>query len=343
MRLARYAATAALLLLPLSACSQEDGTDGPEEPDPTTADPPAALEWQETGESAEQTVVVGREWRAVVAPDGAEAILSGDGEPVRVAAGRGYRVGQVLMSPDHAVVVSQDERERRPAKGVVVDLQTGEQRPSPGPEPAAGGSWALHEDELRYPTFRDRRYCLAAAHLPSSESQVDWCAEPRHGWSRATQSRWGTALMGFDDARPVSCRTLVVLTDGTPVPVTGVPECRGWEAVATEDGAVWSAVTDENNVTEGRVAATVGDEVLDLGTGSTGTLTPCGGSVFFARPAGDGPAALVRVLPDGSATTVWEAPGEGPGFLAAPACAGDVLTLTYLGEDGDQQLWAIID
>src|SRR5690606_13901077 len=129
-----------------------------------------------------------------------------------------------------------------------------------------------HGEELRYPTFREDRYCVAALHLPSGESQVDWCAEPRQGWSRVTQSRWGTALMTFDDTQPVSCRTLVVLTDGTPTPISGVPECTGWDAVATEDGAVWTVVTDEQNVTVGTVAATVGDEVLDLGTAITGTL-----------------------------------------------------------------------
>lgn len=342
------------MVLALPGCTGDgDGSDGPDGsggPDatPTASDSPAALEWQETGEPPEQAVVVGREWRAVVSADGSEVVLSGGDEPTRVPAGRGYRVGQVLMSDSHAVVVAQDERERRPAKGLVVDLATTEPGPArspvPGPLPAAGGSWALHADELRYPTFRGRRYCLAAVHLPSGEAQVDWCAEPRNGWSRVTQSRWGTAVMTFDDARPVSCRTLAVLTDGTPVPVTGVPECTGWEAVATEDGAVWSAITDESNVTQGQVAATVGDEVVDLGVGSTGTLTPCGDSVFFARPAGeDEPAQLVRVLPDGSASTVWESSDSGPGFLAAPACADDVLTLTYLGEGGDQQLWAIID
>lgn len=299
------------------------------------------LDWQPTGESPETTVVVGTRWRAVVPADDSAAVLSVDGEQVRVPAGRGYRIAQVLMADDHAVVVAQDDAERRPAKGTVVDLASGDTGPVPGPLPTAGGSWTLHGDELRYPTRGPRRaYCLAAVHLPSAETQIDYCAEKREGFSRVTSSAWGTALMTFDDARPVSCRTLAVLTDGTPVPVEGVPECKGWDVVATESGAVWSALPDEQNVQLGEFSATSDGTVVPLGTGATGTLVPCGDAVFFARSStGAAPAQLLRW--DGEQLrAAWEAQGSGPGFIATPACADDVLTLTYLGEDGDQQVWA---
>lgn len=311
-----------------------------ESPSPTAA-PPSGLDWQPTGESPESTVVVGTEWRAVVTADGTAITVSDGDEQVGLDAGRNRRFDQVLMTATHAVLVAQDQGDRKPAVGNVVDLSDGSISRVEGPRPASGGSWALHGDELRYPTTGPRdAYCLAAVHLPSGESQVDYCAGRREGFSRVTSSAWGTALMTFDDARPVSCRTLVVLTDGTPVPVEGVPECKGWDVVATESGAVWSTLPDERNVQLGQFSATRDGSVVPLGQGATGTLVPCGDDVFFARSStGAAPAQLLRW--DGEQLrTAWEAQGSGPGFLATPACADDVLTLTYLGEDGDQQVWA---
>lgn len=313
---------------------------------PGSAAPAAGLlDWQPTGEPVDAAVVVGRQWRAVVPAGGRRAVLSGGGERVRIPAGRGFRIDQVLMSDDHAVVVAQDKAERRPAKGLVMDLDSGDRGPVPGPLPAPGGSWTLHDDELRYPTTGRRgAYCLAAVHLPSAESQLEHCAGKGEGFSRVTTSDHGTALMTFDDTRPVSCRTLVVLTDVQPAPVEGVPECRGWDVVATATGAAWSALGDEQRVEEGDFSATHDGEVVPLGRGATGTLVPCGDSAFFATArSADTPPRLLRWTPDGELEVAYEASGTGRGFLTPPACADDVLTLTLLSEDGDEQLWATVD
>ena len=94
----------------------------------------------------------------------------------------------------------------------------GEQRDLVSPEPASGGSWALTDGDLYYPTYgEDRAYCLATAALADGNGEDGWCAEPRTGWSGLTASENGVALMTFDDARPVACRTLNLL-DGSGLP-----------------------------------------------------------------------------------------------------------------------------
>lgn len=322
-------------------------TGDPDASPPTGALPVEPLDWKDTGEQPGTTVVVGAEWRAVVTPDGSAAVLSRGGEERRIPAVRGFRTDPVLLSRSHAVVVARHRGERRPPAVAVVDLATGDVGPLPGPRPAAGGSWDLHGDQLRYPTSDPRpgsprgTYCLAAVDLTSAASEIEHCAGRGEGFSRVRTSDHGTALMTFDDARPVSCRTLVVLTDVRPAPVDGVPDCRGWDVVATGDGAVWSSLPDEQQVQRGEFSATRDGEVVPLGSGATGTLTPCGDSVFFARnAAGDEPARLLRLTPDGRLVVAYEAPSPGEGFLSPPACAADVLTVTLLAEGGDEQVWA---
>ena len=319
-------------------------TDGPtESPDGGQVTPtPALLDWTPTGESPDDVVVVGDQWRVRVLGEGDRAEVTGPDGPRTIEAGTGRRIEEVLLDEEWLVVVAQDEQGTRAAEATVVELSTGDGRRLT-PPPASGGSWAMHGGTLHYPTTGPQEtYCLAAFDLASGQGEVDYCAAPRHGFAGVVASSTTTALMTFDDARPVSCRTLATLTDGVAEPLAEAPACTGWDVAATPTGAVWSVLTDENQVGVGAFSASADGTTYDLGTGATGTLTPCGDSVYFARNAAGGqPAQLLRWTPEATLEVAYEAPGDGPGFLGEPACAGEVLTVSAFGAGGDEQVSAV--
>lgn len=360
--LATYAAGAVLVAGMLAGCADDPAepadppaTSATPDPTPTPTDESSAgteggpvtpttalLDWQPTGESPDDLVVVGAQWRVHVTGDGERAEVTGPDGPRTIEAGDGRRVADVLLDDDWLVVVAQDEQETRPTEATIMELATGDSRDLT-PTPTSGGSWSMHGGTLHYPTTGPQdTYCLAAFDLASGQGEVDYCAPPRHGFSQVVSSATTTALMVFDDARPVSCRTLATLTDGVAEPLTGVPECTGWDVAATENGAVWSVLPQEQQVGVGRFSARSGEATYDLGTGATGSLTPCGDSVYLARNAAGGkPAQLLRWTPDATLEVAYEAPGDGPGFLGPPACAGTVLTVSSFGADGDEQVSAV--
>jgi hypothetical protein len=263
---------------------------------------------------------------------------------VRLSPGPRRRFSEVLLDDDWAVLVAQDDAESRPSEASVVDLATGEVRRVVTPEPASGGSWAMHGGDLYYPTIGDGgAYCLATLALADGNGEDGWCAAPRTGWSGVTAGDAGVGLMTFDDARPVACRTLDLLDgSGLPQPVVGVEDCTGWDVAATPGGAAWSTVPKPRRQEEADFRAAADGGFFDLGPGTTGSLLPCGDSVFFVRdPQGpEDPARLMRWTPDRTLEVAYESASRGNAFLGEPACAGDVLTLSSFGEDGDEQVWA---
>jgi hypothetical protein len=355
------------LLLALTACA---GTDEPDADGPSTApagtseqpsseptstggtreEPEVAepverlLTWNDTGAPSGVRYVKGPEWEALGNEDNTAVDLARDGDALSIDAGGGRTVSEVLMSTDWAVVVRQDKAETEPSEVEVVDLATGEQTPLAGPAPASGGSWALVGGDLYYPTYGDdRAYCLATNALADSNGEDGWCAPERTGWSGLTASEDGVGMMTFDDARPVACRTLNVLDgSGVPQPVTGPTECLGWDVAATADGVVWSEVPRPRRQEEATFHASAGDGFFDLGPGTTGSLVPCGGSVFFVRDpqAPDEPARLMRWTPDHTLEIAYETASVGNAFLAEPVCGGGVLSVSSMGEKGDEQVWA---
>lgn len=364
--LATYAAGALLLTGLMAGCADEEpaadpGTSPSPSPSSTTSTTPspsttssptgtggpvipttALLDWIDTGGGPDDVVVKGALVGVAVVDGGRSAQVTGPDLDRTLSAGEGRRFDDVLLDDDWLVVVAQDTKETRPAEATVVELATGEPR-EVSPTPAAGGHWTMHGGTLHYPTTGPQdSYCLAAFDLASGEGEVDYCAPPRHGFSNVVASATTTALMTFDDTRPVSCRTLVTLTDGVAEPVPGTPECTGWDVAATPTGAVWTVLADEQNVGAGEVFASADGTTYDLGPGATGTLTPCGDSVYYARNAAGGePAQLLRWTPEGTLEVAYAAPGDGPGFLGEPACAGNVLTVSAFGADGDEQVSAV--
>ncbi|MCY7402974.1 MAG: hypothetical protein LH477_18845 [Nocardioides sp.] len=360
MRCRTTFALALLVPLALAGCSADDIAPAPtpatssdgSAPDsvaiePNTDPARALLEWNDTGVLVGTRYVKGPVWEALSNTEGTVIEMAGDGDAVTITAGSGRTISGVLMSETWAVVVKQDRAETSPSLAVAVDLTTGEQRDLVSPEPASGGSWALAGGDLYYPTYgEDRAYCLATAALADGNGEDGWCAEPRTGWSGLTASENGVALMTFDDARPVACRTVHLLDgSGLPQPVEGPSDCIAWDVAATADGAVWSEVPKPRRQEEATFHASVDGARVDLGPGTTGSAVPCGDSVFFVRDpqADDDPARLMRWTPQHTLEIAYESASRGNAFLGEPACGGDVLTLSSFGDAGDEQVWAAVD
>ncbi|MDR7253358.1 hypothetical protein J2X46_002343 [Nocardioides sp. BE266] len=314
--------------------------------DPAVAEPTEnLLDWRNTGALPRTRYVKGPAWEALGSEDDSTVDLARDGDALSIAAGSGRTISEVLMTEDWAVVVRQDKAETDPSEVDVVDLATGKQSALAGPAPASGGSWALVGGDLYYPTYGDgRAYCLATSALADSNGEDAWCAPKGHGFSGLTASDRGIGIMTFDDAKPVSCRTVNLFVNGAPEPIDGPAECLGWDVAAAADGAVWSEVPKPRRQEEAHFHASAYGAYFDLGPGLTGSLVPCGDSQFFVRdPQGpDEPARLMRWTPGHTLEVAYESASVGNAFLLEPTCGGGVLTISSFGEKGDEQVWASV-
>lgn len=323
---------------PTEQTTEPTETSKPE--DTGTAGP---LDWQPTGHTVEERVVRGAGWTAVATETEVTFEPVGGGEPVVVPAVEGRSVDAVLLEGDRAVVSFAAGGETPTGAAVRVDLAASTPIEIVSPEPANGGSWALHDDSLWYPTLGEGgAYCLATLAVSDGNGEDGWCAPERTGFSNLTAGEHGVGLMTFDDARPVACRTVHVLDQaGEPRPVDGPTECTAWDVTPTSTGVVWSEVPREQRQEVARFSAGVDGTVEPLGTGTTGTLVPCGGDAFFVRdPARrTDPALLMRW--DGTTLSVaYESESTGNAFLGEPECADGILTVSSFGEAGDEQVWA---
>jgi hypothetical protein len=289
-------------------------------------------------------VTRGGGWTLSVTADGSRAGLEGPGTATGWASSS-ERVSDALLDEDYAVVVLQDKQEQRPSRAIVTDLASGKDFTLDGSSDIPttnGGTWALGAGHLLHATLDKRSYCIASVDLATRKSTLGWCAPERHGFSTARVTPAGDAMTTFDDSRP-SCRTVVRLTGATTEPFPGVVDCHGYEGVLSDDGAAWSVIPRERRIEDAHFYARVGDGYFDLGAGSSGSLTWCGGAAYFTRDPqrrGDD-AALMRWTPDGGLSTVYRSPG-GPAFLPTPRCGGDTITVTALAQAGDEQVSASV-
>ena len=336
---------------PVSPSSPPTTPASPDLPAGGTADAPAAVEpadalldWQPVPGPVQKSVTTnGSGWTLSVDRGGKGFALDGphssDG-----AGGSNLRVSDALIDDGWAVVVLQDPAEQRPSSATVTDLATGKTFTIDGSSDlptTTGGTWALGEGRVLYATYGPgRAYCLASVDLASQESTLGWCAAKREGFNGAHITAAGDSVQTFDDSTP-ACRTLVLVTGDQATPFDGVPDCSGWDGQVTDDGAVWSVIPKENQIESAHFYARVGDAYYDLGPGTSGTLTWCGGASYFVRdPQRDGdPAALMRWSADAGLTVAYQSPG-GQAFLGEPRCGGSTMTVTALAEDGDEQVTA---
>lgn len=348
MRTLRYAA-AASLLLGLAACASDDEPSSDPSNTPSTApsspsSSATALDWRAVPGSTDDAVTTNGPWALAVDHDGASWRLSG---PAGGSGGGadGWRVSDALLDEDWAVVVLEDEAEQKPSRATVTDLEDGTtftiDSRSDVPT-TTGGTWALGDDRVLHATVDGGAYCLAEVDLESQGSDVAWCAPKRSGFSTAHISDAGDSLLTFDDSQP-SCRTVVTVADGDVTPFDGVTDCKGWEGIVTDDGPVWSVIPREQQIESAHFYARSGDDEVDLGPGTAGSLVGCGDAAYFVRdPQQRGqPAALMRWTADDGLTVAYESP-KGQAFLEAPRCGGDAITVTARTSSGDEQVTAAL-
>ncbi|MFC6343757.1 hypothetical protein ACFP8W_17360, partial [Nocardioides hankookensis] len=304
------------------------------------------LDWQPVDGSVDDTVTRGDDWTLTVADDGSTWRLqksAGVTSSGTATATPGWQVSDTLLDDDWAVVVLQDEQEQRPGRATVTNLESGKAYELNGRSDVPttnGGTWALGDDRLVHATYDRGAYCLAEVDLASQKSTVAWCAPKRQGFNAAHVTDAGISVLSFDDSQP-SCRTVVTIDGGDAVPFTGPADCKAWEGLVTDDGAVWSTIPREQRIEEAEYVARVGDGYFDLGPGVAGSLTECDGAAYFVRDpeVKGGPAALMRWTSDDGLSVVYESP-KGQAFVEAPRCGGDTMTLTARTSSGDQQVTA---
>lgn len=353
MRRPGRTAIAATLLLLAAGC----GTDDDPAPAPTTStsaspsetgsEPTAApvLDWQPTGRSVDERVIVGASWTAV-ATESEVRFESADGaDPVELSDDTGGSVDAVLLEGDTAVVLYAFGGETTEGLGYRIDLSTGEKTRIITPTPANGGDSALIDDSLYYPALdEDQNACLATLAVGDGNGEEGWCPPARVGIAELEANDDGVAAMLFDYGSDISCRTLTVLDQaGVPQPVDGPAECSGWDIATTSTGLIWSEVPRPKRQGEAVFHAIADGTAQELSRGTTGSLVSCGGDTFFVSDPvkRTDPARLMRW--DGTDLSVaYESASKGNAFLGKPECADDILTLSSFGEDGDEQVSAAV-
>jgi len=107
---------------------------------------------------------------------------------------------------------------------------------------------------------------------------------------------------------------------------------------------VWSVVPKAKRIEEAHFYARSESGVFDLGPGTSGSLTWCGGSAYFVRDpqrSGD-PAQLLGWSPGGGLSVAYETEAPGQAFLTEPRCGGSDLTLAAITSSGDRQITASV-
>ncbi len=279
-------------------------------------------------------------WTLTLVDGGGTVRLDGP-EPQQLEAPRGFAYTEALIDGEYAVAVAEHEQATRPNSTTVVELATGEVLEGDVGS-GVGGSWALGSGLLANTATRGRQYCVSVTDLTAGRRSGGPCVPPRHGISNLTITPAGTAAMTFDDGRP-SCRTLNRVEGRSFRPLSGVTDCRGWEAVATETAQIWGEVANERRVEASEYFLDAGAGLVELGPGTTGSLTWCGDAAYVVRDPqrSADPARLLRILPDaGEAEVVYETEATGRAFLSEPRCGGTDLTLTAYTATGDEQVTA---
>ena len=173
------------------------------------------------------------------------------------------------------MVVPQDKAETAANVATVIDLADRRAaRPRRLRSPTTtGGTWALGDGDLCYPTIGDgRAYCLARSTWPTRTART--AGAPRRARASTTSTAASTAsgMMTFDDPRP-PCRT-VALVDGSGYPaVEGARSATAGTArcSTTEPSGRWCRKT--SRIEAAHFYAPVGGGYFDLGPGTSGSLT----------------------------------------------------------------------
>ncbi|MEO5664329.1 MAG: hypothetical protein ABIR39_13690 [Nocardioides sp.] len=312
---------------------------------PPTSEPVEAtpLDWQPTGQSVDERVIVGERWTAISTETNVRFESATGAADVAMPTSRSGSVFAVLLDGDTAVVSYAYGGESIVGTGYRLDLAAGKRTKIVTPEPANGGDWALIDDSLYYPALDENQdACLATLAVTDGNGEEGWCPPELVGIAELEANEHGVAAMLFDYGSDISCRTLTLLDQaGVPQPVEGPAECKGWDIAATGTGIIWSEVPRPKRQESAVFHALVDGAARELGAGTTGTLTTCGGDTFYVSDPlrQSDPARLMRW--DGTTLSVaYESKSKGNAFLGTPECADGIITISSYGEDGDEQVSA---
>ena len=320
-----------------------ESTTAPTEPTTSAATPPTqTLAWKAvSGPTDDETTVSGK-WRITLAQGGGRVELAGP-RPQTLTPPQGWRFSHALIDGSYAVAVAEQKTATQPDRATVIDLRTGDRQTVDGsatPPTTTGGSWTLAGGVLTHATRPGGDYCLAFVDLLADRSSQGPCAGKQHGFSNVVTTPGATTALTFDAGHP-SCRTPALVSGRRFRPLPGVEECKGFDGAATETGQVWSVVPKETRIEAAHFYADFGSGQVDLGPGTSGSLTWCGNAAYFTQDpqTSSDPARLIEVTPDGP-QVVFESKGTGKAFLASPRCGGRDLTISAYAEAGDQQVVA---
>lgn len=320
---------------------------GPTEPAPSTRTPRRKgaepvevvdnqLEWEEVdrfsvGESPLVLPPLGGRWQVEINAPATRATITRRGGSAMVLTHQAQPravIEDLLLRPPWLLVV-EDTGEGSPARGTWYRLDTGAStvlNEKPGlPEPAEDGKWTLYEHRLVYPYYpRQGRFCVVDADLVTMRGRVVYCVYGRNGINEQMVTPAGLAWARFDNRRPSSCATPMVLPDGaTSARVIKAAEpCKAWDvALAAPDVPVWSQVIRQRTIDESELYSHVDGRLLSLGSILTGSLTWCAGAVYWTTVRGD----IRRWTPGGPVEVVYsKPPGQVPGSTL-PVCGGDTI------------------
>ncbi|UUZ61345.1 hypothetical protein [Nocardioides sp. B-3] len=211
MRLSVRTAIAAVLLA-ATACSADEKP----APAPTpTAEDTTDLDWQPTGHSVDERVVVGELWTAIATETDVRFESATGADDVAGPTDEGGTVNAVLLEGDTAVVSFAFGGETTTGVGHRIDLATGERAEIVTPEPANGGDWAMVDDSLYYPALdADQHACSATLAVTDGNGEEGWCPPERVGIAELEANEHGVAAMLFDYDSDIWCRTLTLLGPG---------------------------------------------------------------------------------------------------------------------------------
>ena len=263
-----------------------------------------------------------------------------DGGPVDVPAAEGRSTDACCSRATGPWCPTRRGGETTSGAAVRVDLSTDTHPDLLTAAPVNGGTWALYEDRLLYPTHGEGgAYCVATLDLATA-TRGRLVRPDRHGFSRLTAGEHGEGLLGFDATRPVSCRTVHGLDqDGRAPPVGGPTDVHRRDGALTATAR--SGPTSRRTAPGGGTLRPRGDgEVRSSARDHGQPVTWCGDAYFVRDPARrTDPARLMRW--DGSALSVaYESASTGNAFLGEPGCADGILTVSSFGEAGDEQVCA---
>ncbi|MGH3502082.1 MAG: hypothetical protein ACRDQA_14535 [Nocardioidaceae bacterium] len=260
----------------------------------------------------------------------------------------GYTGYEVQVQYPWAVMLDQDDGEKRRDRITVMDLRTHKTRRLRGdrdtPPPTILGSFVLSDGRIAYASGNPdgrHKFCLAQVRLKDLSGRDVTCAKRRRGFDDLSINGGQLGADSFKASRgpKPSCRSLVYTDpDGRVRRLRAAAKCKGWGVVPFAEGSVfWTQVMKNVESYHGDAyARTAEGDIRSLGLVYSGFSVPCGQHVYFVRDNDSDTRSdeLMRWSPDDGLEKVWTPDVKGHGdIMIPPSCGGTNITIGALGGD----------